>query len=285
MPPRVHPTAIVEPGAVLADNATLGSYTHICKHAVVGTETVIDGMLILPSHVIVESGVRIGVGVRFVAPGSPEAATRVHAGAQIGAGAIIHAGVTIGTQAVVAPGSIVQRAIPSMAIVEGAPTRIVGYVGVQPAIASARPEAGKTIEFSSVRGVALHRLPRVEDIRGNLTVGEFNRSIPFDVKRYFMVFDVPSIETRGEHAHRECHQFLVCAHGRCTVVADDGFNRQEFQLNSPDIGLHLPPLVWGIQYNYSADAVLLVLASHYYDSRDYIRDYAEFKRTTVGETS
>ncbi len=278
MPPQVHPTAIVEPGAVLADNATLGSYTHICEHAVVGAETVIDGMLILPSHVIVESGVRIGVGVRFVAPESPEAATRVHAGAQIGAGAIIHAGVTIGTQAVVAPGSIVQRAIPRMAIVEGAPTRIVGYVGVQPAIASAKPEAGKTIEFSSVRGVALHRLPRVEDIRGNLTVGEVGRSIPFEVKRYFTVFAVPSMETRGEHAHHTCHEFLVCVNGSCSVIADDGKNRQEFILDRPELGLHLPPQVWRIHYKHSADAVLLVLASHRYDSRDYIRDYAGFKR-------
>ena len=122
----------------------------------------------------------------------------------------------------------------------------------------------------------MHRMPRVVDIRGSLTVGEFDRSIPFAAKRYFMVFDVPSMETRGEHAHRVCHQFLICVRGSCAVVADDGTHRQEFLLDRPDVGLHLPPMVWGIQYKYSADAILLVYASHYYDSADYIRNYAEF---------
>jgi hypothetical protein len=60
------------------------------------------------------------------------------------------------------------------------------------------------------------------------------------------------------------------------VVADDGTNRQEFLLDRPDVGVHLPPMVWGIQYKYSADAILMVYASHYYDGADYIRSYAEF---------
>ena len=119
-------------------------------------------------------------------------------------------------------------------------------------------------------------MPRVTDIRGSLTVGEFERTIPFEVKRYFMVFDVPSVETRGEHAHRECHQFLICARGTISVVVDDGQNREEFVLDRPDLGLHIPPKTWGIQYKYSSDSLLLVFASHYYDGSDYIRDYDEF---------
>jgi UDP-2-acetamido-3-amino-2,3-dideoxy-glucuronate N-acetyltransferase len=119
-------------------------------------------------------------------------------------------------------------------------------------------------------------MPHVVDIRGSLTVGECERSIPFPVKRYFMVFNVPSTETRGEHAHRECHQFLICVRGSCAVVADDGTRRQEFLLDRPDVAVHMPPMVWGVQYKYSPDAVLLVFASHYYDSADYIRDYVEF---------
>ena len=170
--------------------------------------------------------------------------------------------------------------MPPNAVVEGSPAKIVGYVnaarGEDPNVASGKAEVGTSA--THVKGVTLHRLPRVPDIRGNLTVGEFDRSTPFAAKRYFMVFDVPSIETRGEHAHRECHQFLICVRGSCAVVADDGTNRQEFLLDCPDLGLHLPPMVWGIQYKYSADAVLLVFASHYYDSADYIRDYAEFSR-------
>jgi len=87
---------------------------------------------------------------------------------------------------------------------------------------------------------------------------------------------VASEEIRGEHAHRSLHQFLICVHGRCHVVADDGTNRQEFVLDAPTIGIHLPPMVWGIQYKYSEDATLLVLASDRYDPASYIRDYNEF---------
>lgn len=122
----------------------------------------------------------------------------------------------------------------------------------------------------------LFDLPRVIDTRGNLTVGEFGKTIPFEAKRYFMVFQVPLVEVRGEHAHKECHQFLICVRGKMSAIADDGFNRQEFVLDRPDLGLYLPPKVWGVQYKYSPDAMLLVFASHYYDGADYIRDYAEF---------
>ena len=93
-----------------------------------------------------------------------------------------------------------------------------------------------------------------------------------------LVFDVPSAETRGEHAHRKCHQFLLSVKGRCSVVCDDTVNRQQFELERPDVALYLPPMVWGIQYGYSADAVLLVFASEPYDPDDYIRDYEEFLR-------
>ena len=121
-----------------------------------------------------------------------------------------------------------------------------------------------------------HEMPHIQDPRGSLSVGEFGRNIPFEVKRYFIVFDVPSGELRGEHAHRECHQFLVCVKGHCSVIADDGTQRHEFVLDKPNVGAYLPPMTWGVQHNYSRDAVLLVFASHYYDNADYIRDYDEF---------
>ena len=81
---------------------------------------------------------------------------------------------------------------------------------------------------------------------------------------------------RGEHAHKACHQFLVCVKGGCTIVLDDGEHRDELRLDSPKVGLHIPPMVWGIQYRFSADAVLLVLASDTYDADDYIRSYDDF---------
>lgn len=121
-------------------------------------------------------------------------------------------------------------------------------------------------------------LPIISDPRGNLSVGEFERQIPFAVKRFFVVYQVPLVEVRGEHAHRECHQFLICLRGRISVIGDDGFRREECVLDRPDVGFYMPPMTWGTQYKYSPDAVLLVFASHYYDSADYIRDYDEFLR-------
>ena len=76
-----------------------------------------------------------------------------------------------------------------------------------------------------------------------------------------MVFDVPSRDVRGEHAHRTLHQFLVCVHGECHLIVDDGRKKEEIVMNSPEIGVHVPPLVWAIQYRHAADAVLLVMAS------------------------
>lgn len=128
----------------------------------------------------------------------------------------------------------------------------------------------------SPSGFRLIDLPRVIDARGNLTAGEFEREIPFVPCRYFVVYQVPLVESRGEHAHRQCHQFLICVRGRITVLGDDGKRREEYLLDRPDVGFYMPPMTWGTQYNYSPDAVLLVFASHYYDSGDYIRSYDEF---------
>lgn len=122
----------------------------------------------------------------------------------------------------------------------------------------------------------LIELPDIKDPRGNITVGEFGRHVPFDVKRFFLIYQVPLVEMRGEHAHRECHQFLVCVRGRISVVGDDGDRREEFVLDRPNLGFYMPPMTWGGQFDYSADAVLLVFASHFYDAQDYLRDYDEF---------
>jgi hypothetical protein len=119
-------------------------------------------------------------------------------------------------------------------------------------------------------------LPNILDPRGNLTVGEFERSLPFPVKRFFIVYQVPLTQNRGEHAHRVCHQFVMSVRGGISVIADDGVHREEFRLDRPNVGLYLPPMVWSTQYNYSPDALLLVFASEYYDKNDYIRDYSEF---------
>jgi UDP-2-acetamido-3-amino-2,3-dideoxy-glucuronate N-acetyltransferase len=131
---------------------------------------------------------------------------------------------------------------------------------------------------TAVRGVDIYRFPWVQDPRGSLTVGEFESEFPFRPKRYFIVSGVPSGEIRGEHAHKLCHQFLICAYGQCSVTVDDGATRLEVQLSKPNIGIYVPPMIWGRQWQYSADAALLVFASELYDPNDYIREYDAFVR-------
>ncbi len=138
----------------------------------------------------------------------------------------------------------------------------------------APPEAGSVA--TRVAGVRLYRLPHFQDFRGLLTVAEAGEQIPFEVRRLFLVSGVSSTEIRGEHAHLVLQQMLICVHGSCEVIADDGTNRESFALADPSLALLLPPMVWGVQHCFSADAVLLVLASEKYDPADYIRKYEEF---------
>lgn len=277
---------------VVLPKAAIGSDTNICSHCLIENDVIVGNRTTIKSGVQLWDGLRIGDDV-FIGPNAsftndrfprsrhiPEKflETVIEDGASIGAGAVILPGITIGARAMVAAGAVVTRSVPANAIVVGNPAKIVGYVDADRVATTSPPttncEIGST--KTNITGVTLHKLPLITDIRGSLTVGEFERTIPFPVKRYFMVFDVPSIETRGEHAHRECHQFLICVRGSCAVVADDGTTRQEFLLDRPDVGIHLPPMVWGIQYKYTADALLMVFASHFYDNADYIRDYADF---------
>lgn len=127
-----------------------------------------------------------------------------------------------------------------------------------------------------VSGVQLLNFKKNSDPRGNLLAFENDKALPFRVKRIFIVDGVPENEVRGIHAHRECWQFLVAVAGSITVGFDDGSNAQELVLDQNDVGLLLPPLTYGKQFNFSPDAVLLVLASHSYDLNDYIDDYEEF---------
>ncbi len=175
---------------------------------------------------------------------------------------------------------MVTRDVPPNAIVAGNPARIIGYVGssaasVSTPVAAALPR-GEQVRATSVAGVTVHRLKVVGDMRGNLAASEFPSDVPFTPKRYFLVFDVPSADVRGKHAHKNCEQFLVCVRGSCAVVVDDGVRREEIRLDNPGIGVFLPAMTWGTQYKYSSDAVLLVFASDHYDPSDYIRDYDAF---------
>lgn len=122
----------------------------------------------------------------------------------------------------------------------------------------------------------LIKLTSFMDKRGSLTVGEFPESLPFKVNRFFYVSQVPENEPRGIHAHKICHQLLICVSGSLKALIDDGVHQRTFALSNNAKGLYMPPLTWGSQYDFSSDAVLLVLTSHNYDADDYIHDYKEF---------
>ena len=128
------------------------------------------------------------------------------------------------------------------------------------------------------RPARLVGLTDIRESRGRLVAAETGRGLPFVPKRCFIILDVPSRKVRGEHAHKRLEQFLVCVRGGVTVLLDDGRRRRRLRLRSPARGVHIPPMVWAAQYDYSPDAVLVVFASQVYDARDYIRDYDEFLR-------
>lgn len=119
-------------------------------------------------------------------------------------------------------------------------------------------------------------LPRIENRAGNITPIHGNLSIPFDIKRVFYSYDIPGGESRGAHAHKACHQFLIAASGSYEVVLDDGVNKRTILLNRPFYGLHVPPGIWASEQGFSSGSICLVLASHIYDESDYIRTYDEY---------
>ncbi len=180
-------------------------------------------------------------------------------------------------------GAVVTRDVPARAIVMGNPGYVTGYMDYEERNTPPAPPDPPAAPL--VGGARLYHLPRITDHRGDLSFAEWNRSLPFRVSRYFLVFGVPNREIRGEHAHRTLHQYLVAVHGCCAVRLCDGQNSEEIVLARPERGLHVPPMVWTTQYKYSADAVLLVLASDVYREDDYIREFEEYRTAVRGSVS
>ena len=109
---------------------------------------------------------------------------------------------------------------------------------------------------------------------GKLSFIESSKDIPFEIKRVYYLYDVKC--RRGFHAHKSLQQYLICVNGSCKILLDDGKERKEITLDNPNVGLYIGPSNWREMYDFSNGAVLLVLASEYYDESDYIRDYGEF---------
>jgi UDP-2-acetamido-3-amino-2,3-dideoxy-glucuronate N-acetyltransferase len=286
---RIWAFAHILPGARIGDDCNICDHVFIENDVVVGHRVTVKCGVQLWDGLRLQDGVFVGPNVTFTNDPFPRsrkkpaqfAVTTVGTGASIGANATILPGIHIGQGAMIGAGSVVTRNVPEHAIVVGNPARITDYVEARDSAgAPNKPAApaGTDATASASNGNALKQLTRVDDMRGALTAIEFARDLPFIPKRSFMVYAVPSSEIRGEHAHRICHQFLVCVHGSVSVLVDDGSTRHALLLDQPHVGLHIPPMVWATQYRYSADAVLLVFASEAYDAADYIRDYAEFVR-------
>ncbi len=298
-----HPAAIVESIRIgqgtrvwafahVLGGARIGRDCNICDHVFVENDVVVGDRVTVKcgvqlwDRVTVEDDVFIGPNATFTNDPFPRSRvrpptftpTRVRKGASIGANATIVCGVTIGVNAMVGSGAVITHDVPPNAIVVGNPAFIQGYVA-----ATVAPKAAPTAAIDEpsprvlkVKGVTLYRLPEFADLRGSLVVAELGAQLPFEPRRFFVLHSVPTRQVRGEHAHREQHQFLVCLKGDCSVVVDDGLARQEVRLSERSLGIHVPPMVWATQYHFSPDAFVMVLASGPYDAAEYIRSYDEF---------
>jgi UDP-2-acetamido-3-amino-2,3-dideoxy-glucuronate N-acetyltransferase len=277
----IHPSAVVEDGAELGERTVVGAMAFLGSGVRLGDGCVVGAGALLTGEVVGEGEVRFGERSVVVGADGP---VHLRREVTIGSGATIVGPLVVERQARIAAGAMVDRSVPALAIVAGNPAVIHGYTDAatrqEAAGAAAVLAAQEPPAESPVRVV---RFPTVGDLRGDLTVGNFPDEVPFTPRRFFVVFNVPGQNARGAHAHHVCEQFLIAVRGSVSVVWDDGQSRGEVTLDHPSIGLYLPPMTWGIQYKHSADAVLMVFASHPYDASDYIRDYDDFLRVVAGD--
>lgn len=126
-------------------------------------------------------------------------------------------------------------------------------------------------------------LKNITDERGSLIAIENSKEIPFEIKRVYYLFNLASEKPRGFHAHKELKQLIICINGECDIILNDGFTTKTYHLNSPKQGVLCDSFMWRELCNFSSNAILLVLASEYYDEEDYIRDYDTFIQLTKGD--
>src|SRR6516165_3013529 len=216
---RIYAFAHVLPGAKLGADCNVCDGVFIENDVVIGDRVTIKCGVQLWDGITIEDDVFIGPNATFTNDRFPRSKvypeqilrTIVRRGSSIGANATILPDIEIGAGAMIGGGTVVTRSVPPNAIAVGNPARIQGYVGVTPParLMNVQAQAGrKGVERSTtgVNGVELFYFPWIKDMRGDLTVAEFETDLPFRPKRYFTVFGVPSREVRGEHAHKVCHQ-------------------------------------------------------------------------------
>lgn len=129
------------------------------------------------------------------------------------------------------------------------------------------------MDSNSVFDCQLIHLSKIGDRNGQITAVNNHVDIPFEIRRVFYLYDIPAGESRGAHAHVNCHQLIIAGSGAFEVIVDDGRLKKVYRLDQPNLGLHVPPGIWASLHDFSSGAVCMVLASHGYDENDYIREY------------
>lgn len=308
----VHPQGLCESNTV-GEGTRIWAFAHILAGAKLGKDcnicdqVFIENDVVIGDNVTIKCGVQLWDGLRvadrvFIGPNAtftndrvPRSKfypdkfleTTIEEDASIGANATILPGIRIGRGAMIGAGAVVIRDVPAHAIVVGNPANITGYRSraerdnVPPKrlddLSGLPDKAGSRMSLG-IGDAFIERLPNFIDMRGSLTPLQEGSGIPFKPERVFLVYGVKSSEVRGEHAHLTCKQFLVAAKGSVSVVLDNGLDRIEMRLADPSVGLYLPPMIWGTQYKFDPDSILMVLASRSYEPDDYVRNYEDFLR-------
>ena len=274
------------PGAVVGQDCNICDHVFIENDVVIGSRVTIKSGVQLWDGISVSDDVFIGPNVTFTNDKFPRSRrwqtqvlrTTVMNGASIGANATVLPGITIGENSFVGAGAVVTKDVPPNAIVFGNPARIQGYLDSEDKSDSLNSQHFPHTDPRPViqSTCKIIELKRASDARGHLVAIDFNDFETFSVERIFYVYGVPNGNVRGEHAHKKCYQFLIALSGSLKVTLDDGFDKMDIFLDSPQKGLLVPPGIWAVQHSFSFDAVLAVLASDPYDPTDYIRTYSEF---------
>jgi hypothetical protein len=134
--------------------------------------------------------------------------------------------------------------------------------------------------MTTIYDCSIIEVTKISNRAGNISIVEGLKNLPFRPRRIFYIYDIPAGEARGAHAHKKCHQFLIAASGSFEIEVDDSKEKKVFFLNRPFYGLHIPSGIWAHEMNFSAGAICLVLTSHSFDEKDYIRDYDTYKQFT-----